>query len=164
VIRSCILTVVAALLAVSAMAGQASAHTSLSSTAPVENSTVAAPTEIVLTFVDSVTLPQVVVLDAKGKHHEKGRPYVIDNKVSVKINGTLPGGVYTVGWRAVSPDGHPITSDYRFTVKGGATEATATAAEDSSTGGSGLLWLCLGGVAVVLVATGIVWARRVPAE
>lgn len=162
-IRRLILTVVAALFAVSATAGQASAHTSLSSAAPVENSTVAAPTEVILTYVDSVTLPQVVVLDTKGKHHEKGRAYVIDNKVSEKIDGRLPGGTYTVGWRAVSPDGHPISGEYHFTVKGGAAAAPTTT-DNSSTGGSGLLWLCLGGAALVLIAGGIVWARRTPAE
>jgi copper resistance protein C len=118
----------AALLGVVATAAPASAHTTLTSSDPAKGSTVAAPQEIRLTYGDPVRFPGVVVEDAKGGRHESGRPNAVDNHVTQRIAGVLAPGVYTVGWRVVAEDGHPVTGEFRFTVKasGGSPSATAT--------------------------------------
>jgi methionine-rich copper-binding protein CopC len=110
--------VVAALAGVLLTAAPAAAHTSLTAAVPGKDSTVASPAQIKLTFADPVRFPGVVVLDTKGGHHESGRPKAVDNQVTQQVAGALPPGVYRVGWRVVAPDGHPVTGDYRFTVKG----------------------------------------------
>lgn len=60
-----------------------------------------------------------------GRHHESGRSQAVDNTVTEKIAGRLGSGVYTVGWRVVAPDGHPVSGEYRFTVTGTDTGAPA---------------------------------------
>ncbi len=95
----------------------AQAHTSLTGATPGKGETVASPSQVKLTFADPVRFPGLVVLDTAKHHHEAGAPHAVDNTVTAQIAGILPAGVYTVGWRAVAPDGHPVTGDYRFTVK-----------------------------------------------
>ncbi|KAB2382748.1 copper resistance protein CopC [Actinomadura montaniterrae] len=151
----------------------ASAHTSLTGAKPAANATIAPPTQIVLTYADPVQLPQVVLTDAKGGRHEAGKAQAVDNKVTEAVKGTLPNGVYTVGWRVVSPDGHPISGTYTFTVTGstgagagaagGAPAASAPAAKASgngSGGSSGWLWIGLAAAVVALAGGGFAWYRR----
>ncbi|MEU9017379.1 copper resistance CopC family protein [Actinomadura sp. NPDC048394] len=158
-----------AALALALAAPPASAHTSLTGANPAANATIAPPTQIVLTYADPVQLPQVVLTDAKGGRHEAGKAQAVDNKVTEAVKGTLPNGVYTVGWRVVSPDGHPISGTYTFTVTGstgaagGAPAASAPAAKASgngSGGSSGWLWIGLAAAVVALAGGGFAWYRR----
>ncbi len=164
-------------------AAPASAHAALTSASPEKDATVAAPSEIVLTYSDPVRLPRVVVTDASGAQHQAGSPRAVDNKVTQAVNGTLPNGKYTVGWRVVSADGHPVDGTYTFTVKGSPSEsgasggsasaapapapassqAATTSGEDSG-GSSGWLWIGL--IALVVAAAGgaVAWLRRSPAQ
>ncbi|TDD72145.1 copper resistance protein CopC [Actinomadura rubrisoli] len=160
----------------------ASAHTTLKSADPASGSTVAPPAKLVLTYGDPVRVPQVVLTDASGGRHEAGQAHAIDNKVTEGVSGTLPNGVYTVGWRVVATDGHPVTGSFKFTVKG-STGSTASAAPGSSAspgaptatnaagqgsdGSSGWLWIGLAALVVVLAGGGFAWFRRssgTPAE
>jgi methionine-rich copper-binding protein CopC len=104
------------------------AHTTLISAVPGKNATVATLTQIKLTYADPVRFPRVVVMDASGGRHESGRPYVVDNTVTEKVAGPLAPGVYTVGWRVVAPDGHPVTGDYHFTVRAASASAPPVSA------------------------------------
>ena len=108
-----------ALASVLTTALPAYAHTSLTSSDPAKGATVTSPRQIRLTFADPVRFTGVVVVDAHGGHHESGKSQAVDNHVTEAIAGVLPPGVYTVGWRVVAPDGHPVTGKYTFTVKGG---------------------------------------------
>ncbi|MCW2917144.1 MAG: copper resistance protein CopC [Actinomycetia bacterium] len=114
-----------ALLALAMTTGPASAHTSLKEASPAIGSTVSPPSQILLTFADPVTFPQVVLIDSAGGRHESGKAQAVDNKVTEQVAGTLASGVYTVGWRVVAVDGHPVNGEYRFTVKGGAPAAVS---------------------------------------
>ncbi|QKW41009.1 copper resistance protein CopC [Actinomadura sp. NAK00032] len=165
-------------------AAPASAHAALTSATPEKDSTVAAPTEIVLTYSDPVRLPRVVLTDASGAQHQAGSPRAVDNKVTQAVNGTLPNGKYTVGWRVVSSDGHPVDGTYTFTVKGSpsdsggsggsasaapaapapASSPAATASGEDSGGSSGWLWIGL--IALVIAAAGgaVAWLRRSPSQ
>ncbi|MUN35783.1 copper resistance CopC family protein [Actinomadura litoris] len=146
-------------------AAPASAHTTLRSATPAPNSTGAAPSKIVLTYADPVMVPQIVLTDGAGTRHAAGKAEAVDNTVTVPVTESLPGGRYTVGWRVVASDGHPVTGTFRFTVQGagGGVSAAGVATpepEDGSGGSFGWLWIGLGALLVALAGGGVVWARR----
>lgn len=161
-------------------AAPAEAHTTLIAAVPAQGSTVPPPTRIKLTFADPVRFPGVVVLDAKGGHHESGKAHAVGNTVTEQVAGVLAPGQYTVGWRVVAEDGHPVTGEYHFKVKGGASAAPATspataassgpaAAAPSSTpaarqtrhtSGVGWGWVGLGAVIVAAVIGGVALLLR----
>jgi copper resistance protein C len=105
----------------------ASAHTALESSDPKADAEVAPPTEITLTYTETVRLPRVVLTGPDGARQGLGTPTASGDTVTQPLNGTLANGTYTVGWRVVSADGHPVTGTYKFTVKGspGSTGASA---------------------------------------
>jgi methionine-rich copper-binding protein CopC len=151
----------------------ASAHTALKSSNPKANAEVAPPTDITLTYTETVRLPRVILTGPDGARKESGTPKAVGDTVTQRVNGTLPNGTYTVGWRVVSADGHPVAGTYKFTVKGSAPEspgsastpssrtASSPAASQGSSGSSsGWLWIGLAALVVVLVVGGIAWARR----
>ncbi|MFI6447280.1 FixH family protein [Kitasatospora sp. NPDC050543] len=103
-------------------AGPAAAHATLESTDPGQNSVVAtAPAAVTLTFSESVSLSgdSVRVLDPAGKAVDAGNPGHADgrgNTARVDLNGNLANGTYTVAWRAVSEDSHPIGGAFTFSI------------------------------------------------
>jgi methionine-rich copper-binding protein CopC len=161
---------IAATLGVAALTGvltavPAAAHTSLISAAPASGSAVRPPADIELTYGEPVRFVGVVVLDARGGHHESGRPRVVDAKVTQPVAGTLPNGAYTVGWRVVAPDGHPVSGRYRFTVEaGGASLTPATPTAASRQGGepsrAGWWWVGLAALLLAGTAGGIARIRQ----
>lgn len=120
--------IAAAVAGVLLTAVPAEAHTTLTAADPGKGTTVTSPAEIKLTFADPVRFPGVVVLDARHGHHESGKPQAVDNHVTQQISEVLAPGTYTVGWRVVAPDGHPVTGEYTFTVKGAGSTASPTGA------------------------------------
>ncbi|KAB2350939.1 copper resistance CopC family protein [Actinomadura rudentiformis] len=174
-IRTALIRTAAATGAVSAVlaltAAPASAHTALRDSDPKAKSTVESPTQITLTYNQPVTIPRVILTDDKGEQHTSGTPKAVDNKVTQPVAGTLPNGDYTVGWRVVSADGHPVSGSFTFTVKGSSSPAgiirskdaapvptltvkmtTAPAAAEDSGGSSGWLWIGLIALAVAAAA------------
>ncbi|MER7544606.1 copper resistance protein CopC [Actinomadura sp.] len=150
-------------------AAPASAHTSLTSASPAKDAAVAAPSQIVLTYADPVRLPRVVVMDASKKQYQSGPAKAVDNKVTQAVGGALPNGEYTVGWRVVSSDGHPVEGTYTFTVKGSSATAqdpapasspAAAPAAGKSSGSSGWLWIGLIVLVIALAAGAVAWLRR----
>ncbi|XVQ11298.1 copper resistance CopC family protein [Spirillospora sp. CA-255316] len=169
-------------------AAPASAHTALESSDPKANAEIAPPGEITLTYNERIRLPRVVLTGPGGSRHENGPPKADGDKVTQPVNGTLPNGTYTVGWRVVSADGHPVTGTFKFTVKGstaaegqgqgqgqgpagnasnpsGAPTSTpspsnAAGQEESGGSSSGWVWIGVAGLVVVLVVGGVAWARR----
>ncbi|MFC5747304.1 copper resistance CopC family protein [Actinomadura rugatobispora] len=167
-------------------AAPASAHTALKSSDPKSGAEIAPPGEITLTYTETIRLPRVVLTGPGGSRHENGPAKAVGDTVTQPVNGTLPNGTYTVGWRVVSADGHPVTGTLKFTVKGstaaegqgqgqapaGNAGAPATPAasspspsnaagqEESGGSSSGWVWIGVGGLLVVLVVGGVAWARR----
>lgn len=173
--RIAVAAAAAALLGVLATAAPAEAHTTLTSSDPAKGASVTAPAQIRLTYADPVRFPGVVLLDAKGGHHEAGKARAVDNHVTQQVGGALAPGVYTVGWRVVAEDGHPVTGEYKFTVTGGGSPSAAPAGPTSSapaspaaepvrhTSSAGWWWIGL--VVVILAAIAGVVAllrRRTP--
>ncbi|MGW2313853.1 copper resistance CopC family protein [Actinomadura luteofluorescens] len=161
----------AAVLATTAV--PASAHTALTSASPEKDSTVAAPSQIVLTYGDPVRLPRVVVTDGSRRQYQAGSARAVDNKVTQAVNGTLPDGTYTVGWRVVASDGHPVEGTYTFTVQGSSGAAppvapspvrkTIVGTEDQGNS-SGWLWIGLIALVVAAGAGAVAWFRRSSAQ
>lgn len=103
-------------------AGPASAHAELDSSDPAAASTVpAAPATVTLRFTEGVEigLGGVKVLDPQGKRVDTGDPeHGIGgpSTVRVKLAPGLSPGTYTVAWRVVSEDSHPIAGAFTFNI------------------------------------------------
>src|SRR5687768_16064507 len=98
----------AALLCV---AGPASAHDAAASSSPADGATVAAPpVKVSITFNNNPMGlgSQVRVNDAAGTDWADGKVEILDNVASQKLREGAPAGKYTVLWRVVSSDSHPI--------------------------------------------------------
>ncbi|MFB6807235.1 copper resistance CopC/CopD family protein [Streptomyces sp. NPDC056387] len=120
------LTLVALLAAVFALivgaAGSASAHAGLSGSDPADGAVLTtAPQQVTLTFTESVGFsddslrvlsPANERVNPRPARHVDGK----GNTGRVELPGGLPEGTYTVAWRVVSADGHPISGAFVFSV------------------------------------------------
>ncbi|KOV39110.1 ABC transporter [Streptomyces sp. XY431] len=109
-------------------AGPAAAHAALQSADPAQNAVLpTAPQAVTLTFSEAVSLSSdsVRVLDPTGRAVDSGSPTHADGKdntARVGLGSGLANGTYTVAWRAVSEDSHPIGGAFTFSI--GAPSAT----------------------------------------
>ena len=130
-IRRQLLSAVLGLFVISAAvlgpAGPASAHDAAESSSPAQGATVATPPEKVSVTFSNKPLgigSQFSVKDAAGTEWADGAVEIVDNVASQKLKAGAPAGAYTVSWRVVSSDSHPIEGTFGFT----ATAAAAGAA------------------------------------
>ncbi|WP_432587518.1 copper resistance protein CopC [Streptomyces sp. HD1123-B1] len=118
----CAALLAALLCALTVGANTASAHATLTSTDPRDGSVVqTAPTQITLNFSEGVLLSDdsVRVLDPKGKRVDSGTPGHVGGKTStaaVRLHSGLPDGTFTVAWKVVSEDSHPINGAVTFSI------------------------------------------------
>jgi methionine-rich copper-binding protein CopC len=94
----------------------ASAHTELVSSTPARNAKVASLTEVRLVFSEHVTRAQVQIRDAHGGTHQTGAATVRDATVTQQVATGLTAGTYTVDYRVVSADGHPVEESLPFAI------------------------------------------------
>lgn len=128
------------------MAPGAFAHDQMVGSDPATGATVkASPTALVLMY--SAELKNigttVVLTDSDGKKYDAAAT-VSGQNLTVGVRDTLSDGEYTLEWRVVSSDGHPIEGTsangqaLTFTVKGSSaaatSSATASATASASTG------------------------------
>ncbi len=98
----------------------ASAHSSLTASNPADGATVTTPLERVeLTFSQAPLAGldaglRIEVRDAAGTDVSNGEVLVDGTTMSTGVR--VEDGTYSVLWRYVSPDGHPITGELGFTV------------------------------------------------
>ncbi|MFE1584553.1 copper resistance protein CopC [Streptomyces sp. NPDC058737] len=103
-------------------AGPASAHAALGSTDPEDGAVLRrAPAHVTLTFSESVGLrdDSFRVLDPGGHRlhtGEAGRADGRSDTARVALPGKLGEGTYTVAWRVVSADSHPVSGAFTFSV------------------------------------------------
>ncbi len=111
----------------------AQAHTSLVSSSPADQSTLAAePTRVSLDFDEPLGRPAFVVVTAPdGTTVSREDPEVAGTRVSSAIEATGLAGQYTVAFRVVSTDGHTLSDELTYTVSSGHA-ASASAVSDSS--------------------------------
>jgi len=83
----------------------------------VDNST-GQTTGLSMSFSDKVLAvgTEIHILDADEKDHADGAPQVQNTTVLQPISGPLKEGVYSVAWRVVSSDGHPIEGLLAFEI------------------------------------------------
>ncbi|HEV7898578.1 MAG TPA: copper resistance CopC family protein [Planosporangium sp.] len=94
------------------------AHSQLLATTPADSATVTAPIgEVTLTFNEPVQqrFSLVVVSGPGGVSYGDGPVRVVDTTVHQPIH-PLRSGSYTVQWRVVSADSHPVEGTFGFTV------------------------------------------------
>ncbi|MDA5285482.1 copper resistance CopC family protein [Streptomyces sp. Isolate_45] len=182
-------TVLALVVAVLALllggAGPASAHASLSGSDPADGVVLkTAPRQVTLTFTESVSFsddslrvlsPDNERANPRPAQHADGK----DNTARVELSDALPQGTYTVAWRVVSADGHPISGAFVFSVgkPSGTAAVVATGSPEDTAAGrlygffryvaySGLA-LLVGAAAFVLVcwptSAAVRRVRRLPA-
>ncbi|MER5196263.1 copper resistance CopC/CopD family protein [Streptomyces sp. NPDC002755] len=102
--------------------GPASAHAALRSADPADGSVVGtAPGSITLTFTESVGLldDSFRVFDPDNRRVDTGAAGHADGRADtarVKLPARLGTGTFTVAWRVVSADSHPIAGAFTFSV------------------------------------------------
>ncbi|MFF7641534.1 copper resistance protein CopC [Streptomyces canus] len=103
-------------------AGAASAHAALRATDPKDGAVLkSAPRDITLTFTESVGLldDSFRVLDPDGKRlkvGDAGHGAGGSDTARVSLPAKLAQGTYTVAWRVVSADSHPVSGAFTFSV------------------------------------------------
>ncbi|SDJ21488.1 hypothetical protein SAMN05421874_10190 [Nonomuraea maritima] len=133
------LTAILAALLVFGTAAPAHAHDRLKSSSPARNATVESIDEVRLEFSSKVRVPFVNVRGPGDVEHKAGEPEVDGAVVTQAVDGPLPDGRYTIAYRVVSSDGHPIEGEIPFEVKGAPTpspSAAATASAEPATAAS----------------------------
>jgi methionine-rich copper-binding protein CopC len=128
----------AACVALLLLTTPARAHNVLIGSDPKEGATLAAvPGRVTLTFDQAVRrdFARIAVTGPDGAHYEQGEVGVSGPSVFIALRGSAPAGAYSIGYRIVSNDGHPVTGTITFTVMGGG-GATAGATSPASATGS----------------------------
>lgn len=129
--RRSLLTTVAALVLGAgltlAVASPAQAHDELVSSYPEAGSAVpGSPAEITLSFsgelIAGMQSAAVEVIGPDGQNIATDAPAEDGTSITQHLTPDPPAGMFTVRWKVVSSDGHPISGEYTYTV-----EATGTA-------------------------------------
>ncbi|MFF1291705.1 MULTISPECIES: copper resistance protein CopC [unclassified Streptomyces] len=129
------LVVPAALAALAVAAPQAAAHTELDTSSPGAKAELTGlPPRVTLTFSDAMTqkYAKVAVTAPDGESAASGEPQVSGKTVTLALEPTSRAGRYTVGYRVVSADGHPVSGSYTFTVAEANSPSPSPRAEEST--------------------------------
>ena len=155
----------------------ASAHAHLVRAVPGDGATViSAPARVRLVFDENVRTPAaLVVTGPSGTRVDHGQVQVLDNTASVRVD-VMTAGQYTVAFRVVSADGHPVSTQtsFRFapggtaqagTVPSGTTVHAGHAGHEAATTGGGFSRGRVIGIvagAGLLVGLALLTVRRMP--
>ena len=106
----------------------ASAHAHLVRAVPGDGATVVtAPARVRLVFDENMRTPAALaVTGPSGARVDHAQAQVLDNTVTVRVE-VMTAGPYTVAFRVVSADGHPVSGEttFRFAPGGTAQQGTA---------------------------------------
>lgn len=126
-------------------AGTASAHSSVRDTDPREGTVLkTAPKQVTMTFTESVGIsddsirvlsPDNRRMNAGAAEHAGG-----SDTVRVRLQDDLPEGTFTVAWRVVSADSHPISGAFTFSIGAPSATTANASAEPAVHPASGLLY------------------------
>ncbi|MET7832438.1 copper resistance CopC family protein [Micromonospora sediminicola] len=163
----------AALLAAATLllapAAPAAAHNTLQAATPAQDARLsAAPTTVTLRFLQQLNpeFTTIVLSDAGQRKIPTGAPAVDGATGTITVDEPLTNGTYTVAYRVVSADGHPVQGSYRFTVADPAAPAVPAPAAATTGGDAGPTPTAAGpasaaaggddGPSAVLLAAGVV--------
>ena len=116
-------------------ASPVSAHAELVASNPANGARLdASPHILTMTFTESITLVDgsIRLVDSTGATVPVDDPSVDGHTVTSSMPGDLPGGSYTVIWRVVSSDGHPVAGAFSFGI--GTTPQQVTGSSAGSSG------------------------------
>ncbi|AXG78825.1 copper resistance CopC/CopD family protein [Streptomyces paludis] len=149
--------------------GTASAHAALTGSTPEDGAVVAtAPKDIALSFSEQVSLgnDSIRVLDPDSKRVDTAKIRDMSGggtvRYGVDLQTGLADGTYTVAWRAVSADSHPIAGAFTFSIGAPSKTVAVLPAQQAGGGLVGTLYdiaryvsytgfiLLVGGVAFIL--------------
>lgn len=132
-LRRSLAGILALLLVFFGTATAAFAHDAVTETSPSDGSTVATvPAEIQITLSNTPAVigSQILVFDEAGTNWASGDVQVLDKAATQALRSGAPAGKYTVQWRLVSSDSHPIEGTFSFT-------ATAAGSGSAASTGAG---------------------------
>ena len=151
-------TLVAALVLLLAGSGPATAHANLVSTDPADGSSLeTAPSEVTLTFSENVGNGFVAVTAPSGRQVRTSNVSTLDRVLSADVASSDERGQYTVAYRIVSADGHPISGEIGFTTTTGQVVEQVDAVDEESFVHRHRGHLVLG-LAVAVLAVGLILA------
>lgn len=159
----------------------AQAHDVLDTSSPANGATVqTVPASVALTF-DHTPIgvgTEILVKDPTGANQADGPAKIVDTNVTQPVKSGAPAGTYTVVWRVVSADSHPIEGTFTFTANAAASASRATtssadspadtrgpATSTPSTAGTTAgpqapVWLIVAAAAVIALAALALFVRR----
>ena len=145
----------------------ATAHTNSVETNPADGAVLEKlPAEATVTLGEAPNRTDVV-LEAPDSTVHKLQTRVVDTTIKAQLPSTGPRGDYTLSYRVVSADGHPVTGSATFTVTTGpapvattpSPDETAPTADGTESGWSSLAMA--GGAALAALAVGFLfWLMR----
>jgi methionine-rich copper-binding protein CopC len=146
----------------------AAAHSSRVEADPTDGATLKAlPAEATLTFDEAPKTADVVLARPDGKV-DKLKTKVVGSTIMARLPGGGPRGVYTLSYRVVSADGHPVSGSITFGVTSGPapgarpepTPSRASSMSNTSGNRNGLVSIALG-LSVVGIICGVLVARSI---
>lgn len=112
-----LLALVLCLPALLLAAGPASAHAGLLDSDPADGARLErAPQQVTLSFNEDIQRPAYVVVRAGGEEVASGEAEVAGPRVTAAVPADAAAGEWSVAFRVVSTDGHPVTGELGFTV------------------------------------------------
>ena len=156
-LRASLITAIAAGVLLFAAPTSAEAHDEFLSSYPEAGSTIGtSPTEITLSFSGELLTDTgsavIEVLDASGQNITVDPPVIETVTATQHLSPDPSAGPFTVRWKVVSSDGHPISGEFGYTVEaltisptpgaaatptGSATPKQITETDTAETGGRG---------------------------
>jgi methionine-rich copper-binding protein CopC len=165
------------------LAAPASAHTKLLKSTPAQGASVKELTGVTLVFSEKVrpSLAKVQIRDAAGAQRGSSEPPQVKGETVTQLAAPdLKPGDYTIAYRVVSADGHPVSGEVPFKLTGlgqGEQNGVATAgpgdpvadvdgpaapADKAASSSGGLKWAFVGvGLfAGIIIGVGMVFLRK----
>ena len=138
----------------------ASAHGEIVSTFPEQYANATPiPAQVWIEFdgnlqtLDGQAINTIDVVDSTGLTVSYGDPIIEGGKISTKLSGQSAPGVFTVNYRIVSEDGHPVEGSYTFNASPNfaddAPETTAAPEKSSNLSVGGIVMIVFLGVFAV---------------
>jgi copper resistance protein C len=141
-------------------AGVAQAHSTLVLANPGANSVVQYQlTRVVLTFNENIIAvgDSVSVTDPSGAVVSQGAAEVFNAQLTEALKPLQYNGVYTVSYRIVSADGHPVSSSYQFTLNvAGLPQPTAVPTTSASASANPGATTSSGSTITIIIVVGVV--------
>ncbi|HEY5854175.1 MAG TPA: copper resistance CopC family protein [Aldersonia sp.] len=146
-------------------AAPAAAHSVVVSSNPADGAVLdTGPAVVSVTFNEALqeSFASLTVIGPNGGMWSKGDPTISGATISVEVGELGPAGVYTIGFRVTSADGHPVTGMSKFTLStpGNGTPVSTIGDTGDDDGGVPLWPFVL--AAVVVFAGGLFLVLRKP--